>query len=134
MESETLKEELKTRGEELLDWIITTIKEGEALVRDETPKFVHEVIAYGRVTETMDVVIAMSLFLAGAIYWTTYATTHIRRLERNETEGVPEVPCLIIFSLAGLVGFFVSLHEWSEAVKVWVAPRLYLLERVGNLF
>jgi hypothetical protein len=98
---------------------------GGSFVLDQAPAIVQEKIAYGRATETLWCVVGVLLLLLA--YW--FSKRAMRWFD--EMEGNP-----FGFIGAGVFAFFgviLTLIHVDAALKVWFAPRLYVIEWLSEL-
>jgi hypothetical protein len=107
---------------EYLKAILATAQSGAAFVSEQAPLVVQERLVYGRITETLFVVLMCSLFIpVGMAWWNR------RRWEEGCNYGDKGSPTVAITLLTCIVSFLVFMSS-TNFVKVWFAPRLYVLE------
>lgn len=96
--------------------------------QEQIPDILHEVIVYNRVELTASFL--MYLILAGLCAYITKWFVH-KTTTTNDFEGGE---LLAIFPAAGTVAFLViTARSISDVVKVWFAPKLFLIEYIANL-
>jgi len=121
---------LKSRAIELMDYATEAIKSGADFAGDQAPKLVSEVIAYGRAYWTVMVVIGLVFLIGGG-------TATIRRSKAwydwSCSHDCPHFGFFVAIPsiIAGVCIFFANLDAF---LKVWFAPRLYVIEWIGKLF
>ena len=121
-----MTEELSTLTEQRLVKALAYIEATESFVVEQAPLLVQEVLRYG---------LFNSLFWAGfwalafgGVMWC--AVKVYKAIHADSEDPFPGVIVGIFFGGGCLAGFFVCLFD---AVKILIAPRLYLLERLDSL-
>lgn len=103
---------------QVMEWL----QMGVDLVETQTPLLVEEIIAYGFVIHWVGSVMGVLLFVAGVLaFVSSLLNTRIDPLVG------------IVGGFVGLVGFVVSGLNISGLIKLYTAPRLYVLVELQNL-
>ena len=132
---------LESLGQEVLGWLQAT---GD-LVAEQAPKLADEVVARGMLTEGMDAAWALLVAVAGAFAFkygirALKLAEHILK-EKGEAYRNDEEVAAYVFGYAGLiggglsafVGSMVCLDNLQGLLQIYVAPRVYVLERLADL-
>lgn len=127
MEETTFVTEIESMGVELLDYL----QSGASFVAEQTPLVLQEILAYYFVYHLIWVGVCVIPLIAFALCLRRFVKTYADlTFDSRENWG---------FALAfGAVGTCAAqigtLMNLFAAVKIAVAPRLYLIEYVSNLF
>jgi hypothetical protein len=133
---------LAQAGEEVLGWLRSA---GDA-VQVEAPILAEEVIRFGMVQHGYNVLMGLALFLSAVFVAVPFgnraaAKAKVIMAERgarysNDEEFpwiVGAVGSYVGALIGGIIGFFMALESVLGFAKVFVAPRLYLLEQIAGL-
>ena len=107
-----------------------SLQSGKDFVLEQAPLVVQEMVAFGRVWHGIcalfgAVLVCCGLFVAKKVY--SY-------FKREGTDAEPAV-MLTLFPIIGtlLPGAIICGHQLNQFVLATFAPRLYVLEQIGNL-
>ena len=124
------------QAKELVQWLLDVLKQTQGFVMEQAPALAREIIAFGRVYETTQLVVAALALGCGLWYLALRLSEAVKVLNESDDSGIC-VPIFIrlmvqgmVCTIGGFTGVCVSLHD---AILVWAAPRLYLLEYLGGL-
>lgn len=121
-----MNEETKKLLHDYLTKILEGAERGADFVMEQAPEVAKEIVAYGRAVETAYVV----GFLLAVLIPIAIAPWAIRKLRQIDNEAAGFAAFLMIPALLGTLSLFQCL---SEFMKVWFAPRLYLIEYIKDL-
>jgi hypothetical protein len=123
-----MNEKLQASLVEVIQFLLKWAQETKDVVVEQAPLVVREAIAYGRALETWE--LTGLLILLGLYVW---CVRWFRRHEWFDTD-FEEPPIAHIFT--GVGGFALVLafsSQMPDVLKVWFAPRLYVLEWAAQL-
>ena len=127
-EEREMNEATQEQLAELVKWLRETAQAGQAFVAGQAPDLAREIIAYNRVVEPL---IGMAI---PALYVLFVLLTYRRCVKAcDELENPFAGTGLPIAYIVGLVFMVPALSHAPAAIKVWVAPKLYLLDYVAGL-
>ena len=109
------------------EWVLSLAKSGTEIVADQWPSFVQEVLMFHRVLYVCGTAMG-AMLLCGGI---ALILQGIRLSNRSHYYNDGGVICVVsggISSFVGLTWFSITL---CCALKVWFAPRLFLIEWAG---
>ena len=127
-----MKEDLT---KELLEKGLQYLKSAEAFTKDNIPKYIEEILAFQVYDESVDLLWSLFPIMLStiAIYYAVIKKyskdgKKIRGVEMNGEEG-EEMTGLLLFGCAALFfGSLMAVTSLLDIVKIYVAPRMYLIE------
>ncbi len=132
MKNEVLKK-LDEVSVETLNWVQQFAEQGIEFIETQAPLLCQEIIVYNRILYSIGVSIP---FIVGCIWLIIYfkVTKPLYKIEKwNNLQENTAVASNII----PIFGFIISLVFFSlnlkSFIKVWFAPRVFLLEYFSNL-
>jgi len=123
-----MNEELTGKIGEHLDEIMSWVEQGKEFVSEQAPLVVDEIIRWGVVKNVGLSVVFLVMVLC--------ATLYLCRAHRIFKEGKDDEIVFfgsIISLVLGAVGVFGSIAAIEKLAFVLTAPRLYVLEQLGDL-
>lgn len=114
----------------LIDWLSGMAQKGEAFVAEQAPQLAAEIVNYGLVWYWTAIGVCAVLFLLAAIGF-IFGIWATNKSKESEAE-----PFLVIVVLSFAVGFIAcgsGLSCTFGLIKVYNAPRLYVVEQVKGL-
>lgn len=131
-----MNEKLQEQLAEVLKWLLQWAQSTQEFVLAQAPLIVQEAIRFGRASETWDVA-------AGAVSLAIGLVLVFRSMipfmsDANEARYVTGHSVLLTIRTFGgiamsFIGLMAVLTNISPLLKVWFAPRIYLLEWVAQL-
>ena len=121
-----MNDQLQTQLANILTSISTGIQATGSFVLEQLPDVAQQALVYGRITNTIGLVVALILLVVTISYirW-------VRRLSYNDY-GPRDVP--IILAMMGALITTIALGAAVPAtVLVWFAPKLWLLQQFSQL-
>ena len=120
--------------EQLLQLLKTTLQEGKDFVLEQAPSVVQEIILWGRAINTFG---AVASVLAGIVF-SILLVVFIKRFmeaERGYDWCIKDTYCfcMVASGIASVAAVILTLHFTVWSLKVWLCPKLYLLEYLGDL-
>lgn len=107
----------------LIDKLISAIENGYDITKEQLPDVIHQLLVW-RMTEAILFAVVFWLFFSVCVYYTP-------RAWRN-TVITDDAPVILVTLLPG-VGFLIgALSNTMTALKIYVAPKLYLLESLRD--
>ena len=107
------------------EWVMQVLDKGIDLMAAELPVFVGEVLLYYRAAYTAGSVLAIAahIVVAGIIYaaW------------KRERAEEAKVVASIVGGIGSVFGACFTICCVIETLKVWLAPRLFLIEWAGKV-
>ena len=125
-----MNEELQKNLSKILEYL----EQGGALIAKETPLLIQEILTY--YTYYYGIIVLVSVLVLTA--WLLYLPRGIRIVnEAKETDNGGDAVVPMILMIAGGIGSFFPLlsiiFTTGDFIKVLLAPRLFLLEKVTGL-
>jgi len=126
-----MSDELQAQLAAFLSAMLDAAKLGGEWATGQIPLLVQDKILYGRVMESLTVAMGAGLLLGGALC--------VRSLVKHGAfEGDDPFSACAFLSLVGAIigsgmGTFVFFDNVPDAVQVWLAPRLYIIEWLSGL-
>jgi hypothetical protein len=132
--------------QKILEWIET----GEALVSDQLPVIIHQIIAYGWAVNIVTLVVSVAIMLVCINPFRVYRINNLKYLKKRE-EGKGNgfhynwfwdgndvtVPGVLSMIIGGIIGFCISCRLMFGVIptilKLWLAPNLYIIEYLKYL-
>jgi len=134
------KEEVLDQIELLLKETVEVLKQGKQLAEEEIPLIIQEFLTWELVSSIMWVVIGVILFLIGRYLphmWLNDGREYdldekffSRYCSRNDS-GV--ILAYMLFILLTFISFIMVLVNLFNAIKIIIAPRVYLIEWASDL-
>lgn len=125
-----LLDKLTQSSEKLLDFIEKTGETSVDFAKEQVPLVIQEVLSWGFYSNGLYLIINLILFLI-FLSCNLYSIKIGKRLH-NDTDGIVWLGCC--FGLTPtLITFVNSIAYGSTVLKIWCAPRLYLLETLRTL-
>lgn len=121
---------------ELLTWLSSMREAAQGGINfalTQAPLVVQEKVLYGRITATAWLVFSLGVLLFGS-YWTRRVWTWIWAESKKRDFDGGEVFASVAVTATCVIaplGFVCSCFD--EAVKLWFAPRLYIVEWLSGL-
>jgi hypothetical protein len=118
-----MNEELQKKLAGSLDKVIGAVEAGLDLAGKEAPLVVSEILNYGLMLNSVLIGVGCFILIIGLF---------LVRLEfspKNKCTGLPGMFAIVcfVFSTVSIVTHFLHL------MKIWLAPRLYVLDQLRNL-
>jgi hypothetical protein len=123
--SETKTDRLFNGMAEIVEWIKQTAESAGGFIMEQAPLVAQEIIIFGRVKYTMLAILSLLAILAGC-----YA---IKELMKGGHETGKETVLSLVALFGSVLGIVSFLSCIATCIKTWVAPRLYLIECLGDL-
>ena len=126
--NEVMKGKIIASLEKIASWI----EEAEAFAREQAPLIVQEILDYGMAKELIQCLVPFCFFLACG----TFVIIALRKGKKLEWYRTGENWAIAAgaVSFVGLFLFIVSTVEFVDVLKVYLAPRVYVLEQLRYLF
>ena len=127
---------MEERLEAILIWLEESVKATGEFVAEQAPEVVREVITFHRVFGTSMVALGLVLFGVAVFRLKRNGTRWAKDATKFDNEGadfmgVANILLSVVFSIAGTIIFAFNVNP---TMKVWFAPRLFLIEWVGRAF
>lgn len=119
-----MSEQLQGQVSELLRALLAFAGDAKQFASDQIPPLIQEKIAFGRVTETVYLVVFMLLVVGSVMMF----VKSVRVLNDDDCPSDGWIGGIIGSVVVGVVCFFVTLLQFNETAMVWFAPRLYIIE------
>ena len=122
-----MNEQLQKQAFDIIEILKSQVGEAGSFVAEQTPLIVQELLLYKRITLTAGFVVPFLILLFIIWTWKKHFVT-IKEMRDNDKDGVLFATCVtsIPFALIMIINFF-------QMVKVYVAPRVYLIEYFSRL-
>jgi hypothetical protein len=125
-----VNEELQKQLAGYLESIASAAKSSGAFVLEQAPLVVQEKIAYGRVWETFLLVVVA---IAAVIFLRMLVWGVISLRASSYHDDGPSIAATVCGGIGSFFGCIGTLAQADAAIKVWFAPRLYIIEWVMGL-
>ena len=129
-----LQQALLDRADAIMDSMSAAVSKASSFAADQVPDIAIQYVAYGRASLTTYTVIAVILLITG--FWLSvrvgimnsrgYPENSYNWDDRRTGGVVAGVPC-------SLLGIAVFLHNLSNLIMVWVAPKIWLINEISHL-
>lgn len=119
---------------EYLKEFVGAVKAGGEFALQQAPLVVQEKIAYGRASTA--ITLLMSIAILGAVARSAPAVGRLITAADRDGDAAKmagAVIATVVMLVAGFVSAIVFFGTYEDALKVWFAPRLYILEWVASL-
>lgn len=127
-----MKEELEKRLLESMDKITIWIEEAESFAREQAPLVVQELLDY-RFAEHLAKLIFVLLLIVTLIGFARFS--YKKAVDWNwENAGEGWAFSVGISIIASFLFSAIALFEVIPLLKIWYAPRVYVLEQLRHLF
>ena len=119
-------------GHKLLEWAETT----ESFAEAQVPKLIEEILMYNMATSIGLAVLSFLILLVVGSYWYSWYRSDNNFFYDCNSQIAREgkIAFSITFTIVAVLGpsitFFVQV---LEALKIWLAPRLYVIEYLREL-
>lgn len=120
-----MNDELKTKMLEYLQQFENQIKEAGEFAKSEVPLVVQEYLQW----QILSNLATALMFIAGAIFIQIFFGRLIERLVQEEEK----TPARIFLGAVVLMLFIFAMPPAHSAAKAHVAPRVVILEKIGEL-
>lgn len=121
--------ELQKRLAAILDYLLETTKKGVELAGEQLPLIAWEQVAYARAWHTTIVCISLLIIFIALRKWKS-----VRAWDKEHTYAADEgVPTAFYVVAAIVIPSIVFAFQLNSMLKVWFAPRVYLLEWAVSL-
>lgn len=109
------------------DQIIEALESGVSFVGEQAPVFIQEVLSYYTVLYSVGLVISVIIFTLCCVY--------LRKVYRMESREISDGKAfLAVFSgVFGIGSFMFTVASGLAVVKITIAPRLFLIEKLAEL-
>jgi len=114
---------------EYLDEIVEALKSGVSFVGDQAPIFITEILTYYTVVYSVWSVVC--LVVTVFFVWLVVITTRALKDNTKDQEGLAMLG--VVSTLFSVIFFIVTIVNVIKLLKVLIAPRLFLLEKVADL-
>ena len=100
---------------------------------EQAPLVVQEKILYGRVVETVWLLIGLACVAACIVLLPKMWRKAIHLVNNERWDEITYIPCVITTIVATIPTFFIVEVHIAPVIKVWFAPRLYVVEWLATL-
>jgi hypothetical protein len=121
------EDELIKRLNELLDFLIANASSTKDFVLSQSPHIIQEIVTYGRVSNTIYVVVSFIIFITSLVLF----VLSFRKLVNASTDA-QFLPAAAFFTL-GIGSGVGILYHIRDFIIAWTAPRLYMLNYICEL-
>jgi hypothetical protein len=130
--NDIIKTDLTDRATRLLDYLETSVEKGGDFLSEQAPEVVRELILYHRVLHTSYVVAAIVVIFVSMFAFWKMVIPESRKSFMDQNDAIIMVGGSICF-LVLVATFIVLLIHTSLCLKVWLAPRVFILEEIARL-
>lgn len=122
-----MEQELKQRAVEVLDSIIQATQNASAFAVEQMPDVAQQYVLYGRVYLTA--LFVFFIVLAVVATYTAYKIETHPKVKAGGAGGIATFAAMVV----NVVAFCVVAINLSDLVKVWAAPKVWLLTELAKL-
>ncbi len=130
-----MQQELLNRADSIMDSMVGAINRGAEFVQGQVPEIAMQYVAFGRAYETVNMAIALSIFMVGL--WSVvnvgcrntykFKDDYAGNWHTNRFVG-------LMLGLFPLIGGLITIAENLKSfILVWFAPKIWLLMEITNL-
>lgn len=116
---------------ELLNKTISAVENGAEWIAGEIPDVVQQLLTWHFV-EAIVLSLLAGTFIAVVAFFTPSAFREMRKRD-DEADATKIIPWIFGSGVSVIVGLPVFITNLLTALKIWVAPKLYLLEYASSL-
>lgn len=113
---------------QILQTAISKATEGAEWLADQAPEVVQQLLTFNLVSSLIMTILCF-LVLIGTIYGSIWTGKAMIRDNAEELLPIPIVVGVSVSLFSGIVG----VSNLFTALKIWLAPKLYLLEYAADL-
>lgn len=117
-----MNEELKQRANELLLKLLNGVEEGSGFLIGELPEVLEQLLMFKAVE---------ALIISGCLAIVAVVILESARRLRNFCEDA--TPGSYLLSFAAIFPLALAVREALPAIKIWIAPKVYLLEYAAEV-
>lgn len=104
------------------------IDKGIDLAINEAPLIINELLRWNMAYHS--IIFAIGI---GIIIYTTYITTRMYNHAEAYYDDDVKVGSWVLWTFGNGVGLFVCIYHTLKFLKIWIAPRIWLIEYATNL-
>ena len=112
---------------ELIDRTLNGIDAGTEFMQEQLPDYIHQLLVWFM---WYNIVWAMVWMLGVA--FCAFCAYRLWRIDRDP-ENKEESAYFLIGAIPGMSMFFVSMHWWLDALQIYVAPKVFLVNYASGL-
>lgn len=132
-----LQQEVLNRADAIVGSIRDSISKAGEFLMEHLPSLAQEYIAYGRASATAYTLLGLALLMyAGLNFWLNrkrFEELDHEFKSRNEAMNFRAFIFVVSLPISTIVGFIVFFSNLGDFIKVWFAPRIWLLENIVDL-
>jgi heme/copper-type cytochrome/quinol oxidase subunit 2 len=124
--------ETQAKMNELLTWLMDTVKQSGEFVQSQAPDVARQMVAWGMWSGWCGVAICLlviAALMAGGVKLIRYGASDKCEHDEGACVGAGLIACV----LTTIPLFILFVGAFPTALKATVAPKLYVLEQVGNM-
>ena len=127
-----MNEELHTRLIKYLDYLETVGKKGAEFVQDQAPETVRQFLLWQIAS---DAFLALVCIIICAVVYVGIrkASAYLMSTAQNPNEIENAYICAGVGFCVSLVSLGIGIHYIYDALKVWIAPNVFLIEKAAEL-
>jgi hypothetical protein len=122
-----MNEQLQSQLAAILGSIHTGVAKASDFAMTELPSIAQQYVMYGRATTTLGVVLGLVAFFAA------YKLARFGASEPEYGEETEQILGIFVAIAAGFTGLVLLLLNTSQALLVWLAPKVWLLKELAQL-
>lgn len=127
--TDDIKNKLMSNSAELIDYVTQWAKDGDVLVREQAPLVAKEILNYAIASHGAGIL--LSLVIAGA---TIYFSRDFWKRQKENAYADWSIASVAIGAIGGLISFMIFIVNAASIVQPIVAPRLYILQTMREIF
>ena len=124
-----MDDNLKQQLSELLALLLNSAKDGAMWAKGEIPLLIQEKLTYGLASSLFAIVLCAVLFTA-AVYTFCWGW---RKTNEEGYYGDMGVVMMVLSATFGIPVLICFIIEAQGVLKIWLAPRLYIVEWLSGL-
>lgn len=117
--------ESKDLTHKFMEKALVYLESSEAFLKDNVPSYIEEVLSFKMITELMDCLWCIPLFLLTLAFYKLARQAYVKVKTLEDID-------VIAYSLFGItsisIGFLTFLTSLQDVIQVYVAPKMYLIE------
>lgn len=119
---------LEKTGSKLIEWT----ENAESFANEQVPLVIEEILTYNLVTSLLLCVVTLAVICFVLSFW--YGVNKVDEEEwyadcdTKQEEGGKDIASAVLPMFLFLPSIAIFFHQMAEVLKIWLAPRLYILE------
>ena len=124
-----MNEQLQEQMAQILEVVKTSVTQTSGFVIEQMPLIVQELLLYKRISYTMGFITPLLIIILVVFIWKKYILTNKKVMRKGEDfNGL-----IFLTAIMVIPSIMVMFINFLNMIRVWVAPRVFLIEYVSGL-